>query len=198
MLVKTKNDNIWSNLYSNTASWRWRTQSNTPTKKRETTLTKDWKIRVRSAYYNMATNWWKLYFKVNWETIYSYEHQWSWKIEPFEYISPKLNAWDTFEVWIWSYWTSTTSGFYTPTYVDISDIIVEPFVKGYPQKIDSLWEFSTITLYGNHTLDNVFKWWIMLEKSNSANSWEITLPNAVWYIKVFFNGEYIKIPYYWD
>ena len=59
-----------------------------------------------------------------------------------------------------------------------------------------------INLGGSYSLtiywmdDWVYKWWIMLEKSSSANTWEITLWNAVGYISVNFNGEIIKIPYY--
>jgi len=63
--------------------------------------------------------------------------------------------------------------------------------------VKNLWEFLTGIIYGR-SYDNDYIGGIMLGKENNATTGSITLWNAVWYIKVRFNGEYIKIPYYWD
>ena len=63
-----------------------------------------------------------------------------------------------------------------------------------PTEIKEIWELLTCGLYW--VFNNQYNGGIMLEKSNSATTWNITLWNAQWYIKVLFNWEYIKIPYY--
>ena len=69
-------------------------------------------------------------------------------------------------------------------------------IKGYPNWIKSLWDLGTITLYGIYNWE--YKGGIMQEESVLCSTWEITLWNAVWFVRVFYNWKYIKIPYYND
>lgn len=77
----------------------------------------------------------------------------------------------------------------TPTLIKPYKSVLRPF------GLKTLWELGYGTLYGVHT-DNVYYGGIMIEKDTTATTGNITLGNAVGYIKVNFNGEIIKIPYY--
>ena len=63
-----------------------------------------------------------------------------------------------------------------------------------PTQIEEIGNLLTCNLYG--VFNNQYNGGLMVEKTNSAITWNITPGNFKWYIKVLFNGEYIKIPYY--
>lgn len=63
-----------------------------------------------------------------------------------------------------------------------------------PKDIRAIWDLVSFIFYGVNDTDYIGG--LMQEKSNTATTGSITLWNAKWYIKVLFNGEYIKIPYY--
>lgn len=52
-----------------------------------------------------------------------------------------------------------------------------------------------LTIYWVHT-DNIYYGGLMMDKTNTATTWNITPGNFVGYIKVNLNGEIVKIPYY--
>lgn len=82
----------------------------------------------------------------------------------------------------------------------IKDISIEtyndlkPFFPVEPLELKTIWK--NIRIYTFWNKDWTFKRWAMIDKDTSATTWEITLWNAVWYIKVRYDWEYIKIPYY--
>ena len=65
-----------------------------------------------------------------------------------------------------------------------------------PRTVEDLWELAMWTVYWRHPNDWVFYGGIMMDKDTVALAWEITPWNFVWYIRVNFNWEVIKIPYY--
>ena len=66
-----------------------------------------------------------------------------------------------------------------------------------PTSLKDIWQTTTWTIYWKH-IDNTYYWWIMIEKTEEAYTWNITPWNFAWYIVVNFNWELIRIPYYHD
>jgi len=71
------------------------------------------------------------------------------------------------------------------------------WLKALPRNFRALWELGIGTIYGVHT-DKVYYGGIMIEKDTTATTGSVTLGNAVGFITVNFNGEILKIPYYWN
>lgn len=65
-----------------------------------------------------------------------------------------------------------------------------------PTTIRAIWELGSFNLYGVYNNDYIGG--LMIKKDTTATTGSITLWNAKGYIKVLFNNEYIKIPYYGD
>lgn len=70
-------------------------------------------------------------------------------------------------------------------------------ITGYPIDIRAIGKQARFIFYGVHN-NTEYIGGLMLEKDTTATTGSIALWNAKWYIKVNFNGEIIKIPYYWD
>lgn len=67
-------------------------------------------------------------------------------------------------------------------------------ITGTPINVSAIGSQARLLFYGLHNAE--YKGGIMLNKTTTATTGSITLGNAVGYIKVNFNGEIIKIPYY--
>ena len=64
-----------------------------------------------------------------------------------------------------------------------------------PTEVVNIWEVEYATLYGNHT-DGKYYWGLVVGTDTSATTGSITLGNAVGYLKVNYNWNIVKIPYY--
>ena len=94
----------------------------------------------------------------------------------------------------WSYWNGWGRNFAVELYRYYDLPHGEQFPV-YPREEKEIWQQATTTLYGRD-VDGWYKGWIMLWTSTTANTWSITLWNAVWYITVSLNGQTLKVPYY--
>jgi hypothetical protein len=68
-------------------------------------------------------------------------------------------------------------------------------IYGYPTDIKAIWELEITTIYGK-TPDNNYKGGIILGKTTTATTGEITLGNAVGFLSINIDGTLYKIPYY--
>jgi len=66
-----------------------------------------------------------------------------------------------------------------------------------PKGVSRVWVQAVGTIYGVHT-DNIYHGGIMMDKSSTATTGNITPGNIVGYIRVNLNGDIVKIPYYYD
>lgn len=163
----------------------------------ETTITKSWKIHVEltAMIWDSWQNLWvyTIYANdtkiretnYNSQTVINYT---STDIYPsWTTITIKIRAW-------YSTKTITTKWIYIetiPEWYTLNQIAI------YPKEIKNLWNLVIGTIYGNYN-DNKYVWGIMLNKATTATTGSITLWNAVGFITVDYNGEIIKIPYYWN
>lgn len=69
-------------------------------------------------------------------------------------------------------------------------------IREYPKHIESIWSTAQFVLYGVSDIDATFKNWVFIDKETEAITGDIAPWNFVGYIKVNFNWEIIKIPYY--
>lgn len=118
------------------------------------------------------------------------------------YLTLNLTAWKTLLIrWQWAGSQSTNKVYFTRWEISSLKATVpqtnSATVFGCPISIKPLWDLWFAVIYGK-TPDKNYKGGIILWESTTATSWEIALWNAVWFITVNFNGEIIKIPYYWD
>lgn len=112
--------------------------------------------------------------------------------EYFE-LTPTINSWDTVQIKI-IWWDSYNYAIYSSVYVATAETYKKNVIPITPSSITSIWNVWTWFIFWMQ--DWVFKWWFMLSKETTATTWNVTLWNAVWYIKVNLNGEIVKIPYY--
>lgn len=117
-----------------------------------------------------------------------------------QYIAKNIKAWDKITVTLYS-WFNNNSYYNkikaTSGSIECPIALLKTGDTLHPRENKDIWALSGATLYGLHTDKNYYGG-IMLEKSTEANTGDITLGNAVGFITVNFNGEIIKIPYYWD
>jgi len=91
---------------------------------------------------------------------------------------------------------SSTYVYITNVDINIYSYIIEPYWPNLkPSEVKGIWIEIYPTLYWNDSNWN-YIWWIMVKKDTTATTGEITPWNFTGYIKVRFNWEYIKIPYY--
>lgn len=130
--------------------------------------------------------------RTNWEYNQSYTNiTWSPVIK-------NINAWDKITVKIYTWYNN--GSYYNKITANSGSItcpinLVKTGYRDMPREIKNIWDFTTCTLYGIHT-DGVYYGGVMLEKTTTITAGSISPSNFVWYIKVNFNGEIIKIPYY--
>jgi len=110
------------------------------------------------------------------------------------------NYWDVITVRIYSernnnyYWDTLTANRCTITSTITLWKRYDYF--SHPINVVDLWDIATCTLYWKH-IDKTYYGGIMVEKTTSATGGTIVLGNAVGYIKVNFNWEILKIPFYY-
>lgn len=150
-------------------------------------------ITIRTvASYSTYDNWFNLaLYNASWTQIQSSINvlPYSWSENTRETTINNIEAWYYLSCYTNKWWTYTT----TITWPNV--ISKDKWaVWWYPTEISDIWNKIFITLYWNNNWEYV--WWIITWKSNSVLVWNITPWNFVWYIKVNFNWEIIKIPYY--
>lgn len=122
----------------------------------------------------------------------------TWGTTNYSYTAKNVKQGDIIKVRIWS---GRNNGNYSNELTANSGSISYPLilykdgVNVLPREIKEIWKTTAGTLYGIHT-DNIYYGGIILNTDTEATTGSITLGNAIGYIKVNYNGEIIKIPYY--
>lgn len=117
----------------------------------------------------------------NWVTLQS-------TVVSDNYIANTIgNSWDIFTYSRWN-WTRSITVTKTP-------ILHKKNVGLLPNLIKWIWELAVWTLYWMHK-DNVFYWWIITWTTETVETGNITLWNAVGFLEINYNGQTVKVPYY--
>lgn len=127
----------------------------------------------------------------NWTQVKSYSIA-NGKSTYINYTSPdKRNTGDVLSMKLTGSWSNSIYWIYV-------EILKYKFTtviyKIKPLNTCSIWNLGIGFIFWVN--DGKFYGGIMMEKSSSSSTGNIALGNAVGYIKVYFNWEYIKIPYY--
>lgn len=136
---------------------------------------------------------WALKIFVNWNDKGGYAYYGNTNNITIRFTNINISKWDTVEFKIlWNWGTTAVSSFNAD--VSILKMSINPLSMN-AKEVKYIWGQVICFLYWIDS-DGVYKGGIMLDKDTTATTGSITLGNAVGYIKVNFNGEIIKIPYY--
>jgi hypothetical protein len=134
--------------------------------------------------------WGKYSVSVNWVAVLDWDCG-TTEATTYSILLEWINAGDTITLSVYTTWDIIRYNWCRCTYKKgAHQIPLEP------RDSVELWETCHAMSYWN-SLDNTFKWWIIVWSSASATTGEITLWNAVGFLEINYNGQIVKVPYYW-